>query len=239
MNKNQAEQKREKALDEVRRLLLARRYEECSKQLTALEKRFSGDAEIGRLRNSLGEERAKQEKQQAQEQARNLLDSRKFEEALGLLNALQKQYPEDEETRKLLNIARKSQADYRKREGLEQARALLGSRSYAECIALLSKLLADFPGETEIGKLLNTARCDLAEQEKQEKLTEVRSLLAAQSYKEALALLDGLSTAYPKDGTIAKLRAVAERDQDKNDKPSLSPQARDALKKLMGEKRYP
>ena len=237
--KQQAEQEREKALDELRRLLSAHRYEECSKQLTVFEKRFPGDAEIGRLKNSLGEERAKQEKQQAQEQARILLTSRKFEEAMGLLNALQKQYPEDEETRKLLDSARKSQADYRKREGLEQARSLLGSRNYAECIELLNKLQADLPGETEIGKLLNTARCDLAEQEKQEKLTEVRSLLAAQSFKEALALLDGLSATYPKDSAIAKLRAAAERDQDKNFKAARIQQELDALKKLMGEKRYP
>jgi serine/threonine protein kinase len=237
--KQEAEQEREKALEEVRRLLSARRYEECSKQLAALDKRFPEDAEIGRLKNSLGEERAKQEKQQAQEQARNLLTARKFEEALGLLNALQKQYPEDEETRKLLESARKSQADYRKRDGLEQVRSLLGSRSYGECIALLNKLQADFPGEPEFDKLLNTARSDLAEQEKQEKLTEVRSLLAAQSFKEALALLDGLSTAYPRDGAIAKLRAAAERDQDKNVKAARIQQELDALKKLMGEKRYP
>src|SRR5215470_10676816 len=38
--KQQAEQEREKALDEVRRLLAARRYEECSAQLAALEQRF-------------------------------------------------------------------------------------------------------------------------------------------------------------------------------------------------------
>ncbi|MGB9472022.1 MAG: hypothetical protein WBQ59_21950, partial [Candidatus Acidiferrum sp.] len=87
-------------------------------------------------------------------------------------------------------------------------------------------------------RLLDTAREDLAEQGKQQKLAEARSLLAAQSFDEALAILDGLAADHPKDSGTSKLRTLVQREQNKHAKAQRLQRELDALKRLMGEKKY-
>ena len=87
--------------------------------------------------------------------------------------------------------------------------------------------------------MLITAREDLAEQQKELKLADARSLLAARSFSEALTVLNSLAVAYPKDSAVAKLRALVQREQEKQTKERKLQSELDALKKLMGEKKYP
>ncbi len=239
VREDQTKQRKLQSLADARNLLASKNYEQSLVLLASLQKEFPEEDEFRKLQESARKEQAEQRKREGLAQARTLLTARRYDESIAVLSKLQADFPSETGIAKLLETAGKEQADQRKREGLTQARTLLAARHYDESIAVLSKLQADFPGETEIGKLLATAREDLAEQQKQLKLAEARGLLAAQSFGEALTLLEGIAAAYPKDSAVLKLRTLVQREQEKHVRAERMQHELDALKKAMGEKKYP
>ncbi|MBV8514115.1 MAG: hypothetical protein JO260_02335 [Acidobacteria bacterium] len=115
---------------------------------------------------------------------------------------------------------------------------MIANRYYDEASTILENLRVDFPAETAIVKLLDSARGDKAEQLKQQKLTEARAHLASRSFSEALALLEELVAAHPKDAAILKLRALAKQEHEKQAKEGRIQRELDALKKLVSERNY-
>jgi eukaryotic-like serine/threonine-protein kinase len=239
VREDQKEQRKQQGLAEARNLLASKNFEESLALLTSMQKEFPEEDEIRRLLDSAREEQAEQHKREGLAEARRLLASKNYDKFFALLTPLQKEFPEEDEIRRLLDSAREEQAEQHKREGLAQARTLLASRRYDESITLLSELQREFPGEVEINEQLETAREDRAEQHKQQQLADARARLAAQSFGEALALLDGLAQAHPNDAAVLKLRTLVRREQDKRARAERIQRELDALKKLMAEKKYP
>jgi eukaryotic-like serine/threonine-protein kinase len=239
VREDQAKQRRLQGLGEARNLLASKDYEKSLLLLASLQKEFPEEDEVRKLLESARKEQAEHRKREGIAQARSLLAARRYDESVALLSKLQLEFPPETAIGKLLESTRKEQLDQRKREGLAQARSLLAARRYDDSITLLSKLQGELPGEGEIGKLLATARADLAEQQKQLKLAEARNLVAAQSFVEALAVLDGLAAAHPKDSAVLKLRTMVHREQEKHVRTERIEKELDGLKKLIGEKKYP
>jgi eukaryotic-like serine/threonine-protein kinase len=239
VREDETKQRKLQSLGEARNLLASKNYEQSLVLLASLQKEFPEEEEIRKLQESARKEQAEQRKREGLAQGRTLLAARRYDESIAVLSKLQADFPGETGIAKLLESAGKEQAEQRKREGLAQARTLLAARHYDESIACLSKLQADFPGEAEIGRLLATAREDLAEQQKQLKLAEVRSLLAAQSFGKALSLLDAVAASYAKDSAVLKLRTLVEREQEKHARAERVQNELDVLKKWMGEKKYP
>jgi eukaryotic-like serine/threonine-protein kinase len=237
--KEQAEQRKQEGLAEARGLLAARRYDDSIAVLGKLQADFPSEPEVRRLLQSTREAQAEQRKQDGLTEARGLLAARRYDDSIAVLGKLQADFPSEPEIRRLLQSTREAQAEQRKQEGLAEARSLLAARHYDESIALLEKLQADFPAETEIRNQLATAREDLAEQKKQQKLSEARSRLAAQSFGEALTVVESLAQAYPKDAAVMKLRTLVQSEQEKHARAERIQRELDALKKLMAEKQYP
>ena len=236
---DQSKQRKLQALEQARKLLSSKNYENCVALLTSLHTEFADDQEIPKLLESARKEQVDERKRVAVADARNLLAARNYQQAVAFLNKLQSEFQNDTAIAKLLESARKEQADQRQREGLAEARKLLAARRYDESIVLLGKLAAEFPDESDITKLLATAREDLAERQKQQKLAEAKNLLAAQSFDQALSILDQLATAHSKDSAVTKLHALVQREQEKHTKAETIQRELDALKKLMGDKKYP
>jgi eukaryotic-like serine/threonine-protein kinase len=234
----QAEEKKQEGLEKARRLLESRNYDKLFDLLASLQSEFPSEAEIERLRNSGKEEQAEQKKQDGLGKARKLLESRSYDELYESLDALQQEFPNEDEFDRLRKAAQREQAEYRKREKLSQARKLLTVQRYDESIDLLSELQKEFAGEAEISRLLDSARIDRAERQKQQKLAEARSHLAAQAFPEALASLDALNESHPNDGPVLKLRTLVEREQEKHARAMRMQRELDVLKKLSSEKRY-
>jgi serine/threonine protein kinase/ketosteroid isomerase-like protein len=235
----QTEQRRQEGVAKARKLLATRSFAECITFLTSLMKEFPGDEEIIKLFETVRLELAQQYKHQRLTEVRSLLASRNYEKALSLLASLQNEFPAEDDYRKLFDSARKDQAEHHKREGVAEARNLLASRKYADSITLLNRLHTEFPGETEIVKLLETAREDWEEQQKQQKLADARAHLAAQRFGEALALLDAMVSDHPKDAGVVKLRALVQREQEKHAQTERMHREIEALRKLMNERKYP
>jgi serine/threonine protein kinase len=97
---------------------------------------------------------------------------------------------------------------------LQRARKCWGDQQLNECIQQLTEALKEFPGDTEIVKLLETARQDKAELQKQQKLAEAKSLLATQRFDEALAILESLSGDQPNDTVVRKLIALVFQERE-------------------------
>ncbi len=239
VREDQAKQRRSQQLDEARRLISSRDYEKALALLTALQKEFPQESDVRNLLESARNDQAEERKREGIAQARNLLTARRYDEAIEVLTALQRDFSSEKSIVKLLESVKKEQADQRKRDGLAESRKLLTARRYDECIALLSKLQAEFPNETEISKTLAAARAELAENNKQQKLAEARGLLASQSFAKALSLLDEIAAAYPKDSAVTKFRAMVQREQENATRAKKIQKELDGLKMLMAEKRYP
>ncbi|MGC1485570.1 MAG: protein kinase [Candidatus Acidiferrum sp.] len=226
---DQRKQRMLESVSEARSLLAAKRYDDGISRLASLQKEFSDEADIARLLETARADKAEQQRQQGVAKARKLLAGRRHEECSTLLLELQKQFPEDDEISKLLDVVRKDQAEQRKLQGLTEARSLLGSRNYEECIAALAKLKNEHPNDNDVIKLLETAHEYQAEQRKMKSLAEARSMLTSRHYEECISLLTNLQTQYPKDNDIAKLLEIAREDRAEQQKQRQLAEARNHL----------
>jgi hypothetical protein len=234
----QAERDKQRALSEARMLLAQKRYDDCLTLLREIEARFPKDAEIEKLLNETREERAEEEKHQKLEEARTLLASQSFAECVAILAELKNNFPHDPEPPRLLEAVRHAETEQRKHQGLAEARNLLAARSYDECLDLLNRLQNEFPGESEVVRLLQAVREEQWEQEKKKQFAEARSHMAAQRHTEALAILDTLLTAHPEDAAVTKLRNLVLKEQQEKARSERLERERSALKRLVNEKKY-
>ena len=184
-------------------------------------------------------EQAEQRKLQGLLEARSLLGSRKYEECLALLSRLQSEHPSDNDITRLFDTAREDQAEQRKLTSLAEARSLLTSRNYEECISLLAGLQGQYPKDSDIAKLLEIAREDRAEQQKQRQLAEARKHLAARRFEDAMSAIEVIREAHPKDSGIIKLRSLVLQEKEKQASLERLQQELSALKLLVSEKKYP
>ena len=231
-------QRRQQHVAKARKLLVARRYEECNLVLADLRKRFPQDQEIADLISAVREEQSEQRKAHSLAEARNLVAASHYEEAIVLLAKVQQEHPEDDEVARMIATVRSDQAEQRKLQVLTSARSLLAQRRYKECIELVADLRKSFPHEDEIKKLLDTAIRDQAEQQRQEKLAEARGFLAAGRLADAQALLDTLRAADPKNQSVLKLLALVQGEQEKQGKAERLRQEWTVLKELVDGKKY-
>jgi len=235
----QTDNRRHQGLTEAKRAIIAGEYERAISALSALQKEFPSETEIPALLEDARDKQAEHRKQQSISRARELVAGRRYAESADLLMNLRKEFPGDTQVLKLLDAVGADQAQQRRRDGLAEARRLIASRYYDEAVAVLRDLQVDFPDEPAISKLLETARDDKAEQQKQQKLIEARAHLASRSYAEALTLLDALAAAHPKDVSVLKLRALAQHEHEKHSREERIQRELGALKKLMSERNYP
>jgi serine/threonine protein kinase len=233
-----AEQQRQQGVAKARKLLAGRRHDECNTLLLELQKEFPKDDEIPKLLEVVRKDQAEQRKLQGLTEARTLLHSRNYDECIVLLARLQTEHANDNDVVKLLDAARDEQAEQRKLKSVADARSLLTSRQYEECLTLLAKLQSQYPKDNDIAKLIEIAREDRAEQQKQRQLAEARNHLAARRFADAMAVLDALREAHPKDAGVAKLRALALQEKEKQDSLERMQGELKALKKLVNDKKY-
>ena len=235
----QAEERKQQRLQEARNLLESKEFKSLFTLLRSLQAEFPAEEEVQELLESAGKEQIEQRKRECLAEARKFLAARQYDQSVAVLQKLQAEFPAETEIRRLLQSTQEEQSEHRKQECLIEARSLLRAKRYVESIALLEKLHVDFPTETEIRKQLAIVREELAEHEKQKQLSEGRNLLATQSFDEALTLLNALAETYPMDAAVLKLRTLAQREQEKYVKAERIQRELDALKKLMGERKYP
>jgi serine/threonine protein kinase len=233
-----AEQQRQQSVAKARKLLAGRKYDECSTLLLELQTQFPKDDEIPKLLDVVRKDQSEQRKLQGLTEVRSLLHSRNYEECLALLGRLQNEHPNDNDVANLRETALGEQSEQRKLKSLSEARSLLTSRNYEECLALLGKLQSQYPKDNDIIKLIEIAREDRTEQEKQHHLADARNHLAARRFVDAMGVLDELRKTHPKDSGIIKLQSLAVQEKEKQESLERLQGELKSLKKLVSEKKY-
>src|SRR5262249_49183561 len=142
------------------------------------------------------------------------------------------------EISRLVEVAKEQQTEQRKLKGLADARNLISTRKYDESIALLIELQKNFPGDEEVARLLETAREDHAEAEKQKILAEARAHLAARRFREAVELLENARKTQPRDPGIQKLLALAKQEQEEQAAQERLARKLGEVRKLVNERKF-
>jgi serine/threonine protein kinase len=235
---DRAEQERQQGVAKAGKLLAARKHEECNHLLLELQERFPADAEILRLLEVVRKDQAEQGRLQGLTEAGSLLGARKYEECVALLARLQSEHPNDSEVAKFMEIALEEQTEQRKLKSLTEARNMLASRNYEECINFLAKLQSQYPQDSDITKLLETAREDRAEEEKQRQLADARKHLAARRFEDAMVVIEALCESHPKDSGVFKLRSLVVQEKEKQASIEHLQAELKSLKKLVSERKY-
>ena len=237
--KDEQNQIRVSGLKQARSLLAARRYEECAVLLNQLKAQFPQEDEIRRLLEAIQKDRAVEELQAQINRARKFLSEHNYAECGALLVSLAKRYPNDSDIAELQTILQQEESEQRKVAALSEVRNLLFEKRYEDSLELLSKLQKDFPEDREqIPKLLETARADFAEIQKQTKISEARALLASEKFSDAVQLLEDLQKLDPKDSAIQKLMSLASTEQEKQAKQQRLQIEWGELKHLAAQKKY-
>jgi uncharacterized protein YbaR (Trm112 family) len=234
----QLEERKQQGLSNARKLRASRHYKECKVILEDLRKQFPDDEEIPRLLPELAEEQKEQRKQEAVAEARKLLAARNHKASVTLLNGFLKEFPGDSDVEKLLKTVNEDQTQQRKLQTMAEARNMLAARRFDESITVLTQLQKVFPVDDDITRLLHTVHEEQEEVRKQQKLVEARSLLVAEKFDEALALIDSVSAAHPKDTAVQKLRAVVSHEKEKHARSEKLKNDIETVKKLVGSKKY-
>jgi len=157
---DQIEQQKQQGLLESRNLLASGRHEECLALLDSIQKAFPNDEEIPRLLEEAHRDLLDRRKFQKLTEARSLLAAGQYESCISLLTSACKEFPEDQELRKLLDTARQSQTEERRQQGVADARSHFSARRFDKCLSALAALGKEFPGDDEILKLREAVRED-------------------------------------------------------------------------------
>jgi serine/threonine-protein kinase len=202
-------------MQQARSLWTLQKYGDCIQLLSELQGEFPHEEEILRLLETAREEQAEQSRRQSLEEARSLLAAGRHEECTAIIIEIQKRFPNDDEIGLLLEEVRRDHANQRRLQGLGEARRLLAGRRCDECISLLTRLQREFPADSDIAKLLESAREVEVSQRRQQQVAKARKLLAAHRYEECNLLLADLRKQFPQDEAIASLiRALRDDESD-------------------------
>jgi len=218
----------------ARGLWKQQKFPQCLALLDALRSEFPSEAEVVKLREAVREDQAEQQKQQKLAEARALLAAKRFEPCLALLDQLQKDFPGEAEAARLRDAVQEEQVEQQKQQKLAEARALLAAKRFEPCLALLETLQREFPSEPDVARLLAAVRKEQAEQRKQQKFAEARSLLAEKRFDECSTLLLELQKGFPDEPEIARWLETVRKTQAEQQKQQKLAEARG----LLAEKRF-
>lgn len=227
-----AEIRREQILPRVKRTVEAGRNllqeGRLNEAMAEAEAAIQIDSAFGPARQLLAEVNAAVEKQRSLRQAVNVAKQKLVE---GDLEEAERQLGHaldidrsDTAAQELLRQIRDEQArrerQRRLTEVLHQGRTLWSELRYDECILVLTQARQDFPADAEIARLLETARHDQAEQQKQLRQADIRRLLQTLQFDQALDAAERLLSQFPSDSTTKNLHvlAVQGRDQQRRER---------------------
>jgi len=123
-------------------------------------------------------------------------------------------------------------------EILHRARTLWTELNYDECLTVIATGLHEFPNDTELKKLQESARTDQSELQKQRQMAEVRRLLGQQNFAEARKILDALVAEHPQDTAVKNLQNLASQEEQEQKRQKRLESEVTALRGLLGAGKF-
>ncbi len=230
---DEAARAREQKLQQAREYMEQGKYALAISTLNGILKTNPDDKEakdlldqIQKLQDKAAEEAAAKARQQRLDQARAFIDSKKYTNAINVLNGLLKTNPNDAEAKALLEEAQNKKkidddekAAKDRASKLAQAKSNIDAGKYAQAITILNGLLKTNPNDAEAKALLkeaqdkqSAANAAAAEKARQDKLAQAKANIDAGKYSAAITTLNGLLKTNPND---AEAKALLKEAQDK------------------------
>jgi serine/threonine-protein kinase len=207
-------------LQRARKFWAEQRYEVCVELLTEAQKEFPKDPEIAHLLEAAKLDHAEQQKLDGLAEAKGLLATQQFDQALAKTESLFEKYPNDAAIHKLRGLVLHEKAETERREKLSTEIVALRSRvnagKFSDAVTRGEKLLEDFPDDTELAELVNFARAELDQSErlrkKEDALLAIQKKMEAGQFKAAVAAAEKALGRLSED---AELSAVLEQARAK------------------------
>ncbi len=197
-------------LQRARKLWADQKVEDCIALLVDAQKGFPEEPEIARLMEIAKHERAEQRKRQLLANAKALLADQHFDEAIAATDAVAKEYPGDEATKKLRELILQEKEEVARQKKLQKdiadLQALVNSEKYSEAVFRGEKLLREYPRHAELFELMNFARAEAAKFEQKrlaaEALKEVDQLLRQSKFQAAISFAERALARFPHDPAL-------------------------------------
>jgi len=249
---DQAEQKKQAQVAEVRKLVAQQKLSEARKSLDALAGEHKNDSSIRNLQALVAreeqEEASKKKLTEELAKLRALASGERFGEAVTQGEALLKEFSEDIELQDFLSYARGELAQQLQKAGKEKRRkeiaALVEAHRFKEAVAAAQAAAKEFPKDSGFHTLAADAEAKLAEQaerervqrEVQQRIQEIRGKITRQELTDAIDLARQTIATLGPDTDLTQLLQAAEveaaqRKQKGDEKTKQLTMARTLLEK--------
>ena len=197
-------------LQRARKLWADQKVDECLTLLAAAQKEFPADAEITRLMDVARQERIEQRKRKLLADAKALLADQKFDEALAATDAIAKEFPGDEATKKVRELISQEKEELARQKKLQKdiadLQSLVNAEKFSEAVFRGEKLLREYPRHAELFELMNFARAEATKLEQKrlaiEALKEIDKKIQQAKFKDAVAAAEKALARFPHDSGI-------------------------------------
>jgi serine/threonine protein kinase len=220
----QDEQEQEKSarLAEARKLVAKQHFDGALSILSGLVQMHPEDSAIKSFRSLVlqqkeGEARQKQNSTELQK-LRALLESGKYEEAATRGEALLRESPQDFELREVVKFAREELSQNARKLDFEELIAEISKQvlahQFGDAITAAERGLLEFPGNSELKDLLDSAKLEQKDQEGRERLEgyirEIEVLIHQDELTEAIDMAKQTLMTVGPSTTVTKLLKTAE-----------------------------
>jgi eukaryotic-like serine/threonine-protein kinase len=234
---DQAEQKRQAQVAEVRKLLAQQRLAEARKSLEVLTREQPNDSAIRNLQSLLArEEREERQRKRLAEELtslRSLVSAGRLSEAVKKGDALLQEFAEEPELQDLVNFARGELAQRDETKGREEQKKriawLIDERRYKEAAEQARAEAQKYPADDVFRALAEKADAQLTERQEKEKvqrevqqrIQEIRGKIKRQELTDAIDLAQQTLATLGPDTDVTQLLNAAqvevEQRKQKND----------------------
>jgi serine/threonine protein kinase len=234
IREEKARRERQKRLSEIlhraRSLWSNLDYDECIHLLVEAQKEFPSEAEIVKLLETARQDQAEQRRQLLLAEARRLLSSQRFEEALKTLDHVLKLYPADSSAKNLRTLAVQGREqkirELRLKEHMAVLRVQIKEGKYQEASAHGEQLLGEFPGEFELAELVEYARSEHAHAEQKRQLEQwlgqIKQNLEEERFRDAIRASETALGKFPRNvDLLILLERAKERKKEKETRELL------------------
>ncbi|MBL8218869.1 MAG: protein kinase, partial [Bryobacterales bacterium] len=165
---------------------------------------------VARVKEEIASRERDRKRREEIGQARGALLLGSFDEALAMVERIEKTYPESPEVPQLVAEARAAKDAHLRRQrlhaGLDESKTLLRDRQLPTAVHRLETLVQEFPTSSEANELLEYARNELRARKRQETIDrlmrEVHALAQSHQYDAAIQMLEKGLGYFPGDVTI-------------------------------------
>lgn len=241
-SRRERRKQRDETLHRARALWTNLQYEECTGLLVEALKQFPNDTEFSKLLESARQDQAEQHRQSLLSEARNLLSSQRFDDALSTLDRLLERFPSDLSAKNLRAHALQGRdqqiGEQRLAEAKVRLRSLVKQGKYGEVLKNGAPLSREFADDFELTELIDFARTELSHAEQKRRLEErskqIHLALKSGHFSEAVLITEKALLEFPKNQDLLILLDRAKKEQSEKEKQEVLKQRLREVERLMG-----